>query len=87
VPGTIPAFISEKHTPLAAIQAGTVNGAKLLGWEGQIGVLKAGCLADIVAVSGNPLEDIAALQKVSFVMKGGAIHRRPSGVAVPAGHI
>jgi imidazolonepropionase-like amidohydrolase len=64
-------------TPLAAIQAGTVNGAKLLGWEGQIGVLKAGCLADIVAVPGNPLQDIAALQKVSFVMKGGAIHRRP----------
>jgi len=64
-------------TPLAAIQAGTVNGAKLLGWEGQIGVLKAGFLADIVAVSGNPLQDIAALQKVSFVMKGGAIHRRP----------
>jgi imidazolonepropionase-like amidohydrolase len=64
-------------TPLAAIQAGTVNGAKLLGWEGQIGVLKAGCLADIVAVSGNPLQDIAALQKVSFVMKGGTIHRRP----------
>ena len=64
-------------TPLAAIQAGTVNAAKLLGWEGQIGVLKAGCLADIVAVSGNPLEDIAMLQKVSFVMKGGAIERRP----------
>lgn len=64
-------------TPLAAIQAGTVNGAKLLGWEGQIGVLKAGFLADIVAVSGNPLQDVAALQKVSFVMKGGAIHRRP----------
>jgi imidazolonepropionase-like amidohydrolase len=62
--------------PLAAIQAGTVNGAKLLGWEGQIGVLKAGCLADIVAVSGNPLQDIAALQKVSFVMKGGQIQRR-----------
>ena len=64
-------------TPLAAIQAGTVNAAKLLGGEGQIGVLKAGCLADIVAVSGNPLEDIAMLQKVSFVMKGGAIERRP----------
>ncbi len=63
--------------PLAAIQAGTVNGAKLLGWEGQIGVLKAGCLADIVAVSGNPIEDIATLQKVSFVMKGGSIQRRP----------
>jgi imidazolonepropionase-like amidohydrolase len=64
-------------TPLAAIQAGTVNGAKLLGLQGQIGLLKAGYLADIVAVSGNPLENIAALQKVSFVMKGGAVHRRP----------
>jgi len=64
-------------TPLAAIQAGTVNGAKLLGWQGQIGVLKAGFLADIVAVSGSPLEDSAALQKVSFVMKGGVSHRRP----------
>jgi imidazolonepropionase-like amidohydrolase len=64
-------------TPLAAIQAGTVNGAKLLGWDGQIGVLKAGFLADITAVPGNPLEDITTLQKVSFVMKGGAIYRRP----------
>jgi imidazolonepropionase-like amidohydrolase len=64
-------------TPLAAIQAGTVNAAKLLGWEGRIGMLKAGCLADIVAVPGNPLEDISALEKVSFVMKGGAIQRRP----------
>jgi imidazolonepropionase-like amidohydrolase len=64
-------------TSLAAIQAGTVNAAKLLGWEDQIGTLKAGFLADIIAVSGNPLEDIGALQKVSFVMKGGAIHRRP----------
>ncbi len=63
-------------TPLAAIQAGTVNGAKLLGWQNQIGVLKAGYLADIIAVSGNPLDDIGALEKVSFVMKGGAIVRR-----------
>jgi len=64
-------------TPLAAIQGGTVNSAKLLGWEGQIGVLKAGYLADLVAVSGDPLQDIAALQKFSLVMKGGAIYRRP----------
>jgi len=63
-------------TPLAALQAGTLNGAKLLGWEGQIGALKSGYLADIVAVPGNPLTDIAVLQKVTFVMKGGVVYRK-----------
>ena len=63
-------------TPLASIQAGTLNGAKLLGWQGQIGALKAGYLADIVAVPGNPLDDISALKKVSFVMKGGVVYKR-----------
>ena len=63
-------------TPLAAIQAGTVNGAKLLGWEGQIGALKPGFFADVVAVPGNPLEDISALTKVAFVMKAGVVYKR-----------
>lgn len=63
-------------SPLAAIQAGTLNGAKLLGWQDQIGALKPGYQADIVAVPGNPLEDITALQKVSFVMKAGVIYRK-----------
>jgi imidazolonepropionase-like amidohydrolase len=63
-------------SPLAAIQAGTVNGAKLLGWQDKIGVLKPGYAADVVAVPGNPLDDITALQKVSFVMKNGAIYRK-----------
>ena len=63
-------------SPLAAIQAGTLNGAKLLGWQNKIGELKPGYQADIVAVAGNPLEDIAALQKVSFVMKAGVIYRK-----------
>ena len=62
--------------PLAALQAGTLNGAKLLGWQGQIGALKAGYYADVIAVPGNPLEDIAVLQKVAFVMKGGVVYRR-----------
>jgi imidazolonepropionase-like amidohydrolase len=65
-------------TPLAAIQAGTLNGAKLLGWEGQIGALKPGYFADVVAVSGNPLEDIGALAHVTFVMKGGVVYRKPA---------
>ena len=62
-------------TPLAAIQAGTLNGAKLLGWEGSIGALKPGYLADIIAVQGNPLQDISALTKVTYVMKGGVTYK------------
>lgn len=65
-------------TPLAALQAGLLNGAKVLGWQDQIGALKPQYLADIVAVPGNPLEDISAVQKVAFVMKGGTIYKRPS---------
>jgi imidazolonepropionase-like amidohydrolase len=64
-------------TPLAALQAGTLNGAKLLGWEGQIGALKPGYFADIVAVPGDPLQDIGVLNKVAFVMKGGVVYLRP----------
>jgi imidazolonepropionase-like amidohydrolase len=63
-------------TPLAALQAGTLNGAALLGWEGRIGQLKAGYFADVVAVPGDPLRDIGALESVSFVMKNGVIVRR-----------
>jgi imidazolonepropionase-like amidohydrolase len=62
--------------PLAALQADLINGAKLLDWEGQIGALKPGYLADLIAVSGNPLEDINTLQHVEFVMKGGAVYKR-----------
>ncbi len=63
-------------TPLAALQADMINGAKLLGWQGQIGALKPGYFADIIAVPGNPLQDIGVLQKVTFVMKGGTVYRR-----------
>jgi imidazolonepropionase-like amidohydrolase len=63
-------------TPLAALQAGTINGAKLLGWQGQTGALKPGYYADIIAVPDNPLQDISVLQKVAFVMKNGAVYRR-----------
>jgi imidazolonepropionase-like amidohydrolase len=64
-------------SPLEVLRAGTVNGAKLLGWEGQIGALHGGYLADVVAVAGDPLADISALQKVDFVMKGGVVYKRP----------
>jgi imidazolonepropionase-like amidohydrolase len=63
-------------TPLAALQADLLNGAKLLGWEGQIGALEPGYLADIIAVAGDPLQDLSVLQQVSFVMKGGVIYKK-----------
>ena len=64
-------------TPLAAIRAGTLNGAALLGWRGQIGALRPGYFADVIAVAGDPLRDISVLKNVTFVMKGGVIWRRP----------
>ena len=62
--------------PLAVLQSDMIEGARVLGWEGQIGQLKPGYFADIVAVPGNPLEDITAVEHVSFVMKDGAIVRQ-----------
>ena len=63
-------------TPLAALQADLLNGAKLLDWEGRIGELEPGYFADVIAVSGNPLDDIATLRNVSFVMKAGVIYKK-----------
>jgi imidazolonepropionase-like amidohydrolase len=63
--------------PADALRADLLNGAKLLGWAGEIGELKAGYFADVIAVDGNPLADVSAVGKVGFVMKGGAVYRRP----------
>jgi imidazolonepropionase-like amidohydrolase len=63
-------------TPLAVLQADMLNGARILRWENEIGQLKAGFYADIVAVPGNPLNDITAVERVSFVMKNGVIVRQ-----------
>jgi imidazolonepropionase-like amidohydrolase len=62
--------------PLAVLQADMINGAKLLGWQGQIGELKPGYFADIIAVPGNPLDDISVCEHVAFVMKEGKILRQ-----------
>ena len=61
---------------LAALQADMIEGARLLGWADQIGQLKPGYYADIVAVPGNPLDDISVVEHVSFVMKNGEIVRQ-----------
>lgn len=63
-------------TPMQAIQAATVNGADLLGWQGKVGVIKPGAFADIVAVRSDPLTDITVFEKVDFVMKGGTVYKK-----------
>jgi imidazolonepropionase-like amidohydrolase len=70
---------------MEAIQAGTSVNARMLGWDEQLGTLEAGKLADIIAVRGNPLENIKALADVEFVMLGGRIIRSDGGGATATG--
>jgi imidazolonepropionase-like amidohydrolase len=62
-------------TPLQALQAATINSATLLGRESDLGLLEQGYWADIVAVRGNPLEDVSVLENVTFVMKEGKAYK------------
>lgn len=66
-------------TPMQALQAGTLNAAKALGWQARIGSLATGKLADVVAVAGDPLADISATQHPVLVMKNGVIYRDRNG--------
>jgi imidazolonepropionase-like amidohydrolase len=63
-------------TPLQAIQAATVNAAAHLQLSNEIGTLAPGKAADLIAVRGDPLRDVTALQTVSFVMKDGKVHKQ-----------
>jgi imidazolonepropionase-like amidohydrolase len=70
------ALVKRAHlTPVRAIQAGTTINAEVLGWQDQMGSIEKGKYADIIAVSGDPLQDITELQRVKFVMKGGKVIR------------
>ena len=62
-------------TPTQAIQSATSLTADLLGWEDRVGEIAPGMYADIVAVNGDPLDDIAELEDVDFVMKGGVVYK------------
>jgi imidazolonepropionase-like amidohydrolase len=69
-------LVEHGMSPLEAIRAATLVGARVLGVEDR-GTIEAGKLADVIAVPGNPLEDVAFLQDVRFVMKGGEVYRSP----------
>jgi imidazolonepropionase-like amidohydrolase len=61
----------------AVLQAATSGNAEIFGWGGKIGSIRKGMLADIIAVPGNPVTDIKALEQVDFVMKDGVIYKQP----------
>jgi imidazolonepropionase-like amidohydrolase len=66
-------------TPLQSIQSATINAADLLGWSDKIGAIEAGRWADIIAVDGDPLQDVTTLERVKFVMKGGEVVKNEYG--------
>lgn len=70
-------YVKLGMTPLQAIQTATRNASELLGWGDRTGSLEVGKLADIIAVPGNPLQDVTQLEKVVFVARDGHIFRRP----------
>src|SRR5580698_2715 len=72
-------YVSLGMTPLQAIRTATINDADLLGWSDKVGTLEAGKWADIIAVDGDPLQDVTTLQHVKFVMKGGAVVKNEYG--------
>lgn len=73
--GEFALMVKRGMTPMKAIQAATSAAAELLRMEEEIGAVKPGLRADLIAVSGNPLEDVRVLEDVAFVMKGGAVVR------------
>jgi imidazolonepropionase-like amidohydrolase len=64
-------------SPAAALRSATSSAAELLGLEASVGLLAPGYEADVVAVPGNPLDDIRTTERVLFVMKGGVVVRKP----------
>ena len=74
-----------KHgmTPAQAIQSATATASQMMGWQDQVGSIEKGKYADVIAVSGDPLQDITELQRVKFVMKGGEVVRNDIGQDAP----
>lgn len=79
LPNEFAAMVKGGLTPIAALQTATTNGAELLGLSSEIGSLEQGKAADVIAVSGDPSEDIHAMESVVFVMKAGRVLRDTRG--------
>ncbi len=70
--------------PMAALVSANSLGAEALGMADQIGSMAPGLQADIIAIAGDPLKDIAAVRRVAFVMKGGIVYKNTARTAIPA---
>ncbi len=73
----LPYMVRYGMTPMQAIQSATISAAQLMGWDDRIGSLTPGKYADIIAIEGDALADLGRFEKVSFVMKGGVVHKAP----------
>lgn len=80
-------FVEAGIPPMAAIQSGTRVAAELLRWDDRLGTIEKGKLADIIAVPGDPLTDISALERVNMVMIGGRLLKRPGEQPTLAGSL
>ena len=73
----LPYMVKYGMTPMQALQSATINAATLIGWQDKIGSIAAGKSADIIAVEGDGLADIARYTNVAFVMKTGTVYKAP----------
>jgi imidazolonepropionase-like amidohydrolase len=69
----LPYMVKYGMTPMQAIQSATINAARMMYWDGEVGSLAPGKYADLIAVKGDPLADLSRFGDVPFVMKGGQV--------------
>jgi imidazolonepropionase-like amidohydrolase len=79
----LPYMVRHGMTPMAALRSATVVAAELLGWEDRVGSLAPGRFADVIAVPGDPLDDLGLLAEVPFVMQGGRVLKAPPEMRLP----
>jgi imidazolonepropionase-like amidohydrolase len=68
-----PVFVSWGATPLYTLRMATIVNAEIIHWDDKVGTVEKGKFGDLIATSGDPLLDITEMQRVRFVMKGGAV--------------
>jgi imidazolonepropionase-like amidohydrolase len=83
----LPYMVRHGMTPMAALRSATVVAAELLGWQDRVGSLAPGRYADLIAVPGDPLDDLGVLADVPFVMQGGRVLKAPPEMRLPTAPI